>query len=315
MNEKPIVSIGFPVYNGERYLRLALDSLLAQDHPSFEIVLSNNGSTDSTDAICTAYARQDPRIHYLSSSMNRGAAWNFNHVVNNARGKYFMWAAHDDIWRADCLSLYSNALDRDARAVLVYCRAQPIGSEGQSIGPPYSGFANDSPSSRARFRRVLEHWELHAAIYGMFRIEALKRTRLLLSCVSADVILIAEVALQGTTIELAESCSMKRIPDPGVAYRTRAEQLQYLNPLLTMKRPRRFLGFFVTLEAVKALTHARLDWFDIAPHTGDAAIAYLRHRASIDLKEEIHRVLAVRQPRVLKFVRAMKRWWKPASGA
>ena len=315
MNEKPIVSIGFPVYNGERYLRQALDSLLAQDHPSFEIVLSNNGSTDATEAICTAYARNDPRIRYLSSTTNRGATWNFNHVVSNARGQYFMWAAHDDVWRRDCLSLYSNALDSDPRAVLVYCRAQPIGSQGQLIGEPYKGFANECLSSRARFRRVLEHWELHAAIYGMFRIEALRRTRLLLSCVSADVILIAEVALQGTTIELAESCSMKRIPDPGVPYRTRTEQLRYLNPLLTMKRPQRFLGFSVTLEAVNALAHARLDPLDIAAHAADAAMAYLKHRASIDLKEEIDRVLTARHPRVLKLARAVRRWWKPASRA
>src|SRR4051812_24045089 len=90
----PLITVGLPVFNGENYLRGALDSLLAQRHDSFEIVISDNGSTDGTRAICNEYVAKDPRIRLLVSDINRGAAWNFNEVVRHARGRYFMWAAH-----------------------------------------------------------------------------------------------------------------------------------------------------------------------------------------------------------------------------
>jgi glycosyltransferase involved in cell wall biosynthesis len=92
--KEPLVSIGMPVYNGENFLRLALSSLLAQDYPHFELIISDNASDDGTEEICREYQAHDRRIRYLRHRENRGSPWNFAFV---ARGDYFMWAAHDDL--------------------------------------------------------------------------------------------------------------------------------------------------------------------------------------------------------------------------
>lgn len=94
----PKVSIGMPVYNGERFIREALDSLLAQTFADFELIISDNASTDATESICRSYAERDARVRYLRQRKNIGAIPNFQAVLNEARGEYFMWAAADDVW-------------------------------------------------------------------------------------------------------------------------------------------------------------------------------------------------------------------------
>src|SRR6185295_20414870 len=96
-NRPPRVSIGLPVFNGEQLLRQAVDSLLAQTFSDFELVISDNGSTDGTEAICREYAARDSRIRYLREPENRGGSWNFSRLPPLARGEYFRWSCHDDI--------------------------------------------------------------------------------------------------------------------------------------------------------------------------------------------------------------------------
>lgn len=97
-NYTPKVSIGMPVYNGERFIKEALNSLLTQTFTNFELIISDNASTDGTEEICKEYAKNDPRIRYIRQTYNRGAIINFQFVLNEAVGEYFMWAAADDIW-------------------------------------------------------------------------------------------------------------------------------------------------------------------------------------------------------------------------
>lgn len=101
-----------PVYNGEKYVREALDALLAQTYTDFELIISDNASTDCTERICRDYAKRDSRISYIRQSVNIGAAKNFQYVLNAARGEYFMWAAYDDYWKphfiAHCLDALSD---------------------------------------------------------------------------------------------------------------------------------------------------------------------------------------------------------------
>jgi len=94
----PEVSIGLPVYNGELFLKKALDSLLNQTYSDFELIISDNNSTDLTPQICKEYAENDKRIHYVKQEKNLGAYSNFYFVLTEAKGKYFMWAAADDYW-------------------------------------------------------------------------------------------------------------------------------------------------------------------------------------------------------------------------
>ena len=98
MNEAqhPLVSIGVPVFNGEKGLAKALDSLLEQDYDKLEIIISDNASTDRTEALCLEYAEKDQRIRYVRQTENIGGVYNFKFVLDEAVGEYFMWAAHDD---------------------------------------------------------------------------------------------------------------------------------------------------------------------------------------------------------------------------
>ncbi|WP_448526536.1 glycosyltransferase family 2 protein [Parathermosynechococcus lividus] len=98
IRENPKISIGMPVYNGARYIREALDSLLAQTFTEFELIISDNASTDDTEAICREYAAKDHRVRYIRQSQNLGASANFKFVLDEALGEYFMWAAADDVW-------------------------------------------------------------------------------------------------------------------------------------------------------------------------------------------------------------------------
>src|SRR5208282_399437 len=95
--DRPMVSIGLPVYNGEAYLRQVLDSVLAQTFSDFELIISDNASTDCTEAICREYAAADARIRYHRQARNRGATWNFRQVALLSSGQYFLWTSHDDL--------------------------------------------------------------------------------------------------------------------------------------------------------------------------------------------------------------------------
>ncbi len=95
------VSVGMPVFNGERYLEGALESLLGQTYENFELVISDNGSTDRTAAICKSYAARDERVRYLRQEKNRGASWNFNKVYLEANAPFFRWASYDDLCEPD----------------------------------------------------------------------------------------------------------------------------------------------------------------------------------------------------------------------
>lgn len=104
-NEPPLVSIGMPVYNGSKYIRTAIDSLLAQSFSDFELIISDNASNDDTRKQCELYQKNDNRIRYILQPKNMGAGWNFQYVLLQATGRYFMWAAADDAWASNWLEV------------------------------------------------------------------------------------------------------------------------------------------------------------------------------------------------------------------
>src|SRR5687768_11197719 len=129
---EPRLSIGLPVYNGERYLQGAIESLLSQTFDDFELIICDNASTDRTQSICTAFAARDPRVRYFRNDRNVGAAGNFNLAFRRSRGRYFKWAAHDDLHEPDYLARCVAALDADPSAVLCQTATRvidPVGSE------------------------------------------------------------------------------------------------------------------------------------------------------------------------------------------
>lgn len=107
-NHIPVVSIGMPVYNGEKYIKEALDSLLTQTFTNFELIISDNSSTDNTQEICQMYATKDSRIKYIRQQKNIGVALNFEFVLNMAQAEYFTWAASDDFWSVNWIEFLYN---------------------------------------------------------------------------------------------------------------------------------------------------------------------------------------------------------------
>lgn len=110
---KPKVSIGLPVYNGANYLREALDSLLGQTFRDFELIISDNASTDATREIILEYQQRDSRIRYVQQESNIGASKNFLSVLAMAETELFMWASHDDIWAPNWLEVLISNLTPD----------------------------------------------------------------------------------------------------------------------------------------------------------------------------------------------------------
>ena len=116
-NQIPKVSIGIPVYNGEKFLRNALDCILNQSYENIEIIISDDTSTDSTKSICEEYMKKDLRIKYILQKENLGAFHNFNFVLTQAKSKYFMWAEVDDKWEPEFIEKNVAVLESNPKIV------------------------------------------------------------------------------------------------------------------------------------------------------------------------------------------------------
>jgi hypothetical protein len=208
----PLVSIGVPVYNAQRYLRAALDSLLAQDYQHLELIISDNASTDQTAAICEDYASRDRRIQFHRADRNMGAVWNFNRTFELSSGAYFMWAAFDDLRSPSYVRRCVAALEQQPSAVLCCTDVQWIDPAGQEIGPLPSRRTlhpvGVRRSDRVRAIASANFWYDH---YGLIRSNALRATRLGQPIWGFDVVLLLELCLRGAVILVPEQLFALRV--------------------------------------------------------------------------------------------------------
>lgn len=215
------VSLALPVFNGERYLEQAIESLLTQTFTDFELIICDNASTDGTEAICRRYAALDDRIHYHRNDENLGAARNYNLGFHLSSGEYFRWAAHDDICAPECLERCVAVLDAQPPVVLCYTKTQVIDEEGRVVGSHDEGLAllESDPVLRHRaFHERFGHTTWCDPIFGLMRRDALSRTRLHGNYNSADLILLEELALLGKIYEVPAYLFSRRI-HPGISTR------------------------------------------------------------------------------------------------
>ncbi|TAK02986.1 MAG: glycosyltransferase, partial [Candidatus Manganitrophaceae bacterium] len=205
------LSIGMPVYNGERFLREALDSILSQTFEDFELIISDNASTDGTEEICRAYAAKDNRIRYFRSERNLGAAWNFNRVFELSKGKYFKWAAHDDVYAPEFVGRCIEILDQHPSIILCFAaEAKIIDEQGREIKHYVDRIDIRSPRPYKRFLDLIDHLELCHPIFGVIRSDILKKTPLHGNYVASDVVLLAELALRGPFYGIREPLFYRR---------------------------------------------------------------------------------------------------------
>ena len=207
----PIISVGLPVYNGQNYIREAIESILAQTYANFELVISDNASTDETQVICEEYAKMDPRIRYFRSPENRGAAWNFNNTFNLSKGEYFKWAAHDDVLLPRFLELTLKALHENPDAVLAHSQVGRIEDEGVLYKEDGDdGLHFDSEDPIQRFKDSVFGLHFFTNVFGLMPTSVLKNTSLIGGFASSDVVLVGQLALAGKIIEVPETLFLWR---------------------------------------------------------------------------------------------------------
>jgi glycosyltransferase involved in cell wall biosynthesis len=229
----PRVSIGLPVFNGERFVAEALESILGQTFGDFELIVSDNGSTDRTQEICRSFAARDPRVAYHRSETNRGAAWNFNRVFELAGGEYFKWAAADDILEPDYLAHCVELLDRDPGIVLCHSHTGKIDVQGQRLGEYRFDMRLDSPRSHERFHDLIVVRHNCIDIFGLVRAQVLSRTPLIGAYVGSDRVLLAELSLHGKLHEVPEQLFWRRSHDENsVCLDERSDRLAWFDPRL-----------------------------------------------------------------------------------
>ncbi|MFJ1730379.1 glycosyltransferase family 2 protein [Streptomyces sp. NPDC088254] len=209
MTAHPRLSVGLPVYNGEEYLAESFDALLGQTYEDFELVVTDNASTDGTEDICREYAARDPRIRYLRLRRNIGAAPNHNYVFTQCRGELFKWASHDDLYARDLLRACVEALDERPEVVLAHADQAVVDEDGKVKVPYAYTLDTASPSAPARFRSML--FEPGGDdFYGVIRADVLRRVKPHDSYHHADRTFVAEIGLHGPFHQVPELLYFRR---------------------------------------------------------------------------------------------------------
>jgi glycosyltransferase involved in cell wall biosynthesis len=245
----PRLSIGLPVYNGENYLAASLDALLSQTFDEFELIVSDNASSDGTEAICRDFEARDGRIVYHRQEVNRGASWNFNHTFALARGEYFKWAAHDDLHAPTFLERCVAALDAEPALVLCFTQAAVVDEQGYRVEADADETGSrtvhgvlpadeekrlrcvGSCRRHERYRGVLLYSTRCYEVFGVIRRAAMRRTGLYRSYNGAEKVFLAELSLAGRFAEVAEKLFFSRWhPDRFSANRSAVAQNLYVNP-------------------------------------------------------------------------------------
>lgn len=194
--EKPAVSVVLPVFNEEAHLADTLESLLRQTYSDFEIILSDNASTDGTEAICLEKARQDSRIRYRRNETNVGSIQNFWLALRECRGEFLICAAGHDRWATNFIEACLRPLREHPDVVLAYSAARWLESGdhiGQNIGYPLD--TRSLPKER-RFHEVIQRIDSYA-VYGIYRRTAFEKLSPMQNCFAPDQLLLAELSLIG----------------------------------------------------------------------------------------------------------------------
>jgi glycosyltransferase involved in cell wall biosynthesis len=228
MKAVPRLSIGLPVYNGERHLTEALDALLGQSYEDFELIISDNASTDGTADICRRYGKQDSRVRYIRQARNIGRVPNHNFLIEQARGKLFKWVATDDLYARELLERCVEVLDERPEVVLAHSWSAMVDDSGAVTKLVEYPVASDSPSAPERFRSMLfDGWGDDS--YGVIRTDVLRRTPLHGSYHFADRTFTTEIALHGPFHQVPDWLFFRREAPPRSLFTVRS-RCAYMDP-------------------------------------------------------------------------------------
>lgn len=222
--QKPRVSIGMPLYNREKYVGAAIEAHLKQTYGDFELIITDNASTDRGAEICLAYAARDPRVKFYPNPRNLGATGNFRRCFELASGEYFRWHPSDDLASPNLLARAVDLLDHDSSIVTAYGRTKLVDAHGTFISDfdERLHLMDDRPSRRWEgVQRNIRLGNLH---YGVTRTAALRKTGLLRNYNGGDIPLIAEMSLYGKFYEIPDAFFYRRIHEEAASSAAKNEK-------------------------------------------------------------------------------------------
>jgi glycosyltransferase involved in cell wall biosynthesis len=212
----PRLSFGLPVFNGERSIGRTIESVQKQTFGDFELVISDNHSSDGTARLIAERSQNDPRIRLFSQPSNAGIVANFNRAFRLSRGEYFRWIGADDwlepAYAEKCVAL----LDQHPEAIGVTTYQAHWSDNHEKHYAEYQGRRVDSPLAHERFDVCL--WLLNAdyrffdPMYSLHRRRVLERTHGLRPVLNGDQMLSAELSLLGPYVHVAECLANRGIP-------------------------------------------------------------------------------------------------------
>ncbi len=208
MSTAPLLSIGLYLYDGDRFLEAAIESILNQTFRDFELIISDNCSTDGSEEICCRFAEQDSRIRYYRAEQEMSAGWNLRNVYFKAAGKYFKWATPDDMIQPDFLRLCIDALEADDSLVLAHTLTRSIDERGQFVESNDERLRTSSldPVVRARDLLLKDHGGY--PLSGLIRLDALRKLPPRGSFEHSDRVLLLQLGLLGRFYEVPEHLSI-----------------------------------------------------------------------------------------------------------
>lgn len=206
------VIVGLPVYNGQKYLGAAIESHLSQSFGDFDLVISDNGSTDATPEICADYASKDTRIKYLRSAENRGILWNHRRVFAAVESpdQYFRWAGADDIMEPELLQAMVTILNTRPEVEAVVPDTKNIDDRGEVIGSMARALDLQSPDVFQRAHDILVASYQHVIAYGLLRASTLQLMRTGPDYPGWDAVFAWELALRGQMVQPAGPVLLRR---------------------------------------------------------------------------------------------------------
>lgn len=212
-DEFPLVSVGLPIYNGEATITRAIESILRQDYPNIELVISDNGSTDKTYEILVNLYEQSPNIRIHRSLVNRGWTWNANRVFSLSHGEFFLWSAHDDFYEKSFISSAIQQLKLYPMAVMCHPKTKAV-IDGGTESLWHSGLESFKglTTVQQRYSETLNNFPA-VAFYGVYRSRILREIGTLTEIVGADVVFIQKLSLYGNFCD-TESELFTRIARP-----------------------------------------------------------------------------------------------------
>jgi glycosyltransferase involved in cell wall biosynthesis len=203
----PRVSVGMPVYNGEKYVAMAIESVLAQTYADFELMICDNASTDRTEEICRAYAARDARVRYLRNEKNLGAGPNYNRTFTSATGTdFFKWLAHDDVIAPTYLEKCIAALDANPDAVLCQSIISNIDQHGveRSTYDSQLTVCRTASSPSERFAEAILKEHRNTDVFGLVRRKAMIGSILHGNFYCQDKGFVAQMSVRGRFLLVAE---------------------------------------------------------------------------------------------------------------